>query len=87
LLSISPNYLSQIIKKRTNKKALSFINEKMINEAKSSILHSNHNIGEIAKRLNFSDTSNFVKFFKSKTGKTPMEYKKQKTEEPVYHTV
>jgi len=99
LLSISPNYLSQIIKKRTNKKALSFINEKMINEAKSSILHSNHNIGEIAKRLNFSDTSNFVKFFKSKTGKTPMEYKKQRTakmidnsmqpilEEPVYHSV
>jgi len=78
LLSISPNYLSQIIKKRTNKKALSFINEKMISEAKSSILYSNFNIGEIAKRLKFSDTSNFVKFFKSKTGKTPMEYKKQK---------
>jgi len=99
LLSISPNYLSQIIKKRTNKKALSFINEKMISEAKSSILHSNHNIGEIAKRLNFSDTSNFVKFFKSKTGKTPMEYKKQKAgkmieksmqpiaEEPVYQAI
>jgi YesN/AraC family two-component response regulator len=75
LLSISPNYLSQLVKKQTNRNALSFINEKIINEAKSSILHSKANIGKIAKQLNFSDTSNFVKFFKSKTGKTPMEYR------------
>ncbi len=76
LLSVTPNHLSLQIKKISNKRALFFINQKIINEAKSLISYTDYNINEVAKLLNFTDTSNFVKFFKSQTSKTPMEYKK-----------
>jgi AraC family transcriptional activator of pobA len=85
LMSISPNYLSQLIKKHTGKKALSFINEKMANEAKSYLLHSNHSINEIAQQLKFTDTSNFIKFFKSQTSMTPLEFKSQNQKTPNKH--
>ncbi len=76
LLSVSPNYLSILIKQHSNKSALSFINHRMISEAKSFILHTDYTVSEISQRLNFTDTSNFVKFFKKQTGQTPIEFKK-----------
>lgn len=77
LLSVSPNYLSLQVKSFSNKSALSFINNKLISEAKSLILYTEYNINEVAQQLNFTDTSNFVKFFKKQTGKTPVEFKKE----------
>jgi YesN/AraC family two-component response regulator len=82
-LSVSPNYLSILIKQHSNRSALSFINYRMISEAKSFITHSNSTISEISKRLNFSDTSNFVKFFKKQTGLTPIEFKKISKKEEI----
>jgi AraC-like DNA-binding protein len=84
LLSVTPNYLSQQVKKISDKSALFFINQKIINEAKAFILYSDSNISELSRQLNFTDTSNFVKFFKSQTGKTPLEFKKQPKEEVIY---
>ncbi len=77
LLSVSPNYLSLQVKNFSNNSALSFINNKLISEAKSLILYTEYNINEVAQQLNFTDTSNFVKFFKKQTGKTPIEFKKE----------
>ena len=85
LLSVSPNYLSLQIKKLSNKSAFSFINDRMISEAKSFILHTDNNINETAQQLNFSDTSNFVKFFKTQTGQTPVEYRKHSSKEIIHH--
>ena len=81
LLSVSPNHLSQLIKKQTDRNALSFINEKIATEAHSFVLHTDYNISEIAQRLNFTDTSNFIKFFKSHIGKTPKECRKKSDKE------
>ena len=64
LLSVTPNHLSQTIKLVSSKNALSFINERIMTEAKSMIQFSNLDIAEIAYQLHFTDASNFGKFFK-----------------------
>ncbi len=79
LLSVSANHLSKYIKLASDKNALSFINERIINEAKSMITYSNLDISEITFQLNFSDSSNFGKFFKKHTNVSPLEYRKQST--------
>lgn len=77
LLSVTPNYLSHTIKTITNKNALSFINERIVGEAKSLIKHTQMDIAEIAYQLNFSDPANFGKFFKKNAGLTPLEFRKK----------
>jgi AraC family transcriptional regulator, transcriptional activator of pobA len=77
LLSVTPNHLSQSVKLASGKNALSFINDRIMVEAKSMIQFSNLDIAEIAYQLDFSDTSNFGKFFKKHTDVTPVEYRKQ----------
>ncbi len=76
LLSVTPNHLSKAIKLASDKNALSFINERIMTEAKSMIRYSNLDIAEIAYQLHFTDSSNFGKFFKKLADRSPMEYRK-----------
>jgi AraC family transcriptional regulator, transcriptional activator of pobA len=76
LLSVSSNHLSKSIKLASGKNALSFINERLITEAKSMIQYSGLDISEIAYQLHFSDNSNFGKFFKKYANVSPLEYRK-----------
>lgn len=80
LLSRSENYLSRTIKSVTGKNALSFINARIVQEAKSLIRYTDLTFTEITFRLNFSDTSNFSKFFKKMTGLSPTEYRNAKSD-------
>lgn len=76
-LNTTPQNLTNICKKNVDKTASELINEQIILEAKRLILHTDSSINEIAFQLNFSDVSNFVKFFKRFEGKTPVQYRKQ----------
>jgi AraC family transcriptional regulator, transcriptional activator of pobA len=78
ILHVSPNHLSQSIKSVSGKNALSYINERLVSEAKSLIHYTEFDIAEIAYQLNFSDPAHFGKFFKKIAGVTPMEFRKQK---------
>lgn len=78
LLFVTPNHLSQSVKLTSGKNALSFINERLVTEAKSLILYTAFDIAQIAYQLNFSDPANFGKFFKKHTDLTPIEYRKQR---------
>ncbi|OWY24298.1 AraC family transcriptional regulator [Sphingobacteriales bacterium UPWRP_1] len=75
LLHITPNHLSQLVKETTGKNGLSFINERILTEAKALIHFTNFDIAEIAYQLNFSDPANFGKFFKKLTGLTPLQFR------------
>ena len=76
LLNVTPNHLSQSVKSVSDKNALTYINDRLLSEAKSLIQYTEHDISEIAYQLNFSDPANFGKFFKKHTGKTPLEFRK-----------
>lgn len=79
-LNISTVYLSECIKKSTNKTAKQIINEYTILEATTLLIQTTDTIDEIAYKLGFSATSNFINFFKKHTSYTPYNYRKnQKT--------
>lgn len=75
-LNISPIYLSECVKKSTGKTAKQIIDEYTILAAKSILKHSFLSISEVAYKLGFDDISNFVKYFKKRSGLTPKQYLK-----------
>ncbi len=82
-LHIHPHYLSDILKKYTGKTALQHIRERTAFEAQNLIRNTNLSVAEIGYQLNFDDPSNFTKFFKSITGRTPRAYRDQLLALPV----
>jgi len=77
LLHVSPNHLSETIKKTTGKTAGELIQDRLILEAKRLLLHSGVTAKEIAYHLNYNDPSYFSRFFKTNTGLSPEEFRKQ----------
>lgn len=77
LLNVTPNHLSQSIKSASDKNASSYINERVLAEAKSLIQFTDFDMAEIAYQLNFSDPANLGKFFKKYTGHAPLEFRKR----------
>lgn len=72
---LSSHYFSDLIKKETGRKPKDHINDYVIEKAKNMILGSEMTISEIAFDLGFNYPHYFTRFFKSKTGKTPIEYR------------
>ncbi|WP_316821326.1 helix-turn-helix domain-containing protein [Pedobacter gandavensis] len=79
-LGISSKRLNQILKEKLDKTGMQLIHDRIILEAKRSIIHSEITIKEIAYELGFSDRPYFSRFFKKQTGQTPEEFQKQAKE-------
>jgi AraC family transcriptional activator of pobA len=75
LLGTSRITLNQLCKKYFGKTATTVIREQLIARAKTELLYSNKTVSEIAYSLNFSDKSNFHRFFQKTTGMKPIEFK------------
>ncbi|MEC3908133.1 helix-turn-helix domain-containing protein [Tamlana sp. 2201CG12-4] len=76
-LNMSPNYLSDLLKKETGKSAKDHISAFVINRAKNKLLGTTDSISEIAYNLGFEYPQHFSKLFKSKTGMSPAKYRSQ----------
>jgi len=74
-LNMSANYLSDLLKKETGKGIKEHINEYIIKKAKVSLLNSNKTIGEVAFEFGFEYPQSFTRFFKNKTGMSPLKYR------------
>lgn len=74
-LSLTPKYLSRIIRDASGRSAPEWIDDYVILEAKNLLKYSGLPIKEIVYKLNFPSQSVFYKFFKARTGMTPTEYK------------
>ncbi|UZR98229.1 helix-turn-helix domain-containing protein [Chondrinema litorale] len=77
LMNISTYRLNTVCTSAVRKPAMAIIKERVLIEAKNMVAHTSMNVSEIAYNLNFSDTSNFIKFFKSQTSLTPIEYREK----------
>lgn len=78
-LHISPVYLAECIKKQTGKTFKTVLNEYIVLEAKSLLVHTKDSIELISDRLGYSDASNFTSFFKRHVKETPNQYRKRNT--------
>lgn len=75
-LCITPKYLSMVVKEYSGKSPSDWICDYVIAEAKSLLHYSRMSVQEVAFHLNFPSQSSFGKFFKQKTGYSPMQYMK-----------
>lgn len=74
-LNLSPNYLSDLLRKETGRNAQEHIHFFVIEKAKSNLLSCNDSVSQIAYDLGFEYPQHFSKLFKSKTGMSPSEYR------------
>lgn len=72
---LSSNYFGDLVKAETGKTAQEYIQLKMINYAKSSLLDPKLTTKQIAELLGFQYPQHFIRFFKKQTGSTPGEYR------------
>ena len=76
-LFFNPSYLNTVVKGVSGKTASTFIQEKIILEAKSYLMHSDLQITEIAYKLGFANISYFNRLFKKRTGLSPTSFRKR----------
>lgn len=80
LLLVTANHLSRSVKHVSGRNALTFIAERLASEARSLIQYTDFSVAEIAYQLNFSDPTNFGKFFKKHVGVSASEFRKRRKE-------
>jgi AraC-like DNA-binding protein len=74
-LNVTPNHLTQTIKRATGKAPGQIIRERIIFEAERLLQYSNLSTAEIAYQLEFEDPSYFSRFFKEHTGFSPSAFR------------
>jgi len=75
-LNITPNYLSDLVRRHSGKSALNNIHDYIIEEAKMLLTTSNRTVAEISYTLGFKYPNYFSRFFKKKTNLSPSDYRK-----------
>lgn len=74
-LCITTNYLNKISHSSLGVSARSYIQGRIIAEAKNLIDITDMNINQVANTLGFETANYFIRFFKKQTGTTPGEYR------------
>lgn len=74
-LHLSPHYLSDLLKEETGKNTKEYIDLYVIKQAKIHLHNQALSISQVAYELGFDYPNHFSKFFKSKTGLSPTEYR------------
>lgn len=73
-LHITPDYLSDIVKNVTGISVKKYIQKWRISEAKKLLRYTDCSVSQVADRMNFEDPSYFIRFFRTHTGMTPLQY-------------
>lgn len=74
-LNVAVRTLNKCVNECSNKSPLTFINDRIVLEAKRMVRHTNMMIKEIAYDLGYEDPSYFVKLFKRTTGHLPSDFR------------
>ena len=74
LACLTPKYLGQIIKECSGRRAIDWIDDMVILDAKAMILSGKYSIQEISEKLHFASPSFFRRYFKEHVGCTPGKY-------------
>lgn len=74
-LSLSPNYLSNLLQSLTNQSTQQHIHDKFIAKAKEILSTTQLSVSEVAYQMGFEYPQSFSKLFKSKTNLSPLEFR------------
>ncbi len=74
-LSVHVNHLNKALKDATGKSTSELISERLVQEAKALLKHTDWNVSEIGYCLGFQEPAHFNNFFKKKTQVTPRSFR------------
>ncbi len=74
-LSMSPSYLSDMLRSLTGQNTQQHIHHKLIEKAKEKLSTTSLTVSEIAYALGFGHSQSFSKFFKTKTKLSPLQFR------------
>lgn len=74
-LNIHVNHLNRALKETTQKTTTQIIAERILQEAKTLLKHSNWNVSEIAFALGFTEVTHFNNFFKKHAQVSPLKFR------------
>ncbi|MDX8553398.1 helix-turn-helix domain-containing protein [Tenacibaculum sp. 1B UA] len=74
-LNITPKRLNQSTSKIFGKTPKNIIDDRVLLESKRLLAHTSESIKEISFSLGYEELTNFIKYFKKHTNKTPVEFR------------
>ncbi len=72
-LAVTPKYLAKVVKQISGKSTTEWINEAMMTDVRTSLIHTDDSIKEISARLGFNNPAFFGKYVKKHSGLTPKQ--------------
>lgn len=75
-LAMSPSYLSDVLKRETGRTAQQHIQDAITERAKTMLLATDEQVSQIAYSLGFEYPQHLSKFFKARTGMSPIAYRR-----------
>ena len=75
-LNVHVNHLNRVVKESTQKTTTQIISERILQESKILIRHSNWNVSDIAYALGFTEVTHFNNFFKKQLQTSPLKFRK-----------
>ncbi len=72
-LSVSPKYLARIVRQISGKSTTQWLNEAMMADIRTALIHTDESIKELSVRLGFNNSAFFGKYVKKHSGMTPMQ--------------
>jgi AraC family transcriptional regulator, transcriptional activator of pobA len=70
-LAVHVNHLNRALRETTGKTTSQIISERLIQEAKALLIHTNWNVSEIGWCLGFEERSHFINFFRKQVEVSP----------------
>lgn len=70
-LAVHTNYLNRALKAATGKTTTQLLTERIMQEARALLLHSNWSVSQISDSLGFDEPTHFAKAFRKHTGQAP----------------
>jgi AraC-like DNA-binding protein len=75
MLHVSRTTLNNAVKAQFGVSAQHLLKQRLLTEIKNRFLFGNRTVSQLADDFNFSDPSHLMRFFKSQTGKTFLQYR------------
>lgn len=73
---LSPNYLSQLLKKQTGMAFVEWLTARRMERAQHLLSHTGERIFSVANAVGFADEAYFTRRFRQRFGQSPSEYRK-----------
>jgi len=72
---LSPRRLGELLVAQAGKSTKQVIDDRVLLEHKRLLAHTQLSVKELAERTGFDEPTNLVKFFRQRTGQTPLEFR------------